>query len=134
MICFAKAPEKIKRVILCSGKVYYDLLQERREREIDDIYIIRLEQLYPFPSEDIARELALYENAEIIWVQEEPKNQGSWFFVEPMIEEALTSVDHKHNRPRYIGRKAAAAPATGMLKRHQAEQEKLVDEALSLTK
>ncbi|MCB1533082.1 MAG: 2-oxoglutarate dehydrogenase E1 component [Alphaproteobacteria bacterium] len=125
-------PDKIKRVVLCTGKVYYDLLQERRDRGIEDIYILRLEQLYPFATEELAKELAQFKNAEVIWCQEEPKNQGAWTFVDPLIEEVLGQVKTKSSRARYVGRAAAAAPATGLLSRHQAEQAKLVDEALSV--
>jgi len=125
-------PDKIKRVVLCTGKVYYDLLAERRERKIDHVVLIRLEQLYPFPHKSIAEELKKYPNAEVIWCQEEPENQGYWHFVDRRIEGVLTELRHKAGRPRYIGRVAAAAPATGMLTRHQAEQAKLIDEALKL--
>jgi 2-oxoglutarate dehydrogenase E1 component len=124
-------PDKIKRVVLCSGKVYYDLLEQRRERKIENIMLLRVEQLYPFPQADLAAELAKYKNAEIIWCQEEPKNQGAWTFVDPLIEETLGLAKHATKRARYIGRDAAAAPACGYLSRHQAEQAKLVDEALS---
>jgi 2-oxoglutarate dehydrogenase E1 component len=123
--------DKIKRVVMCSGKVYYDLLQERRDRKIDNVLILRVEQLYPFPSQEISMELAKYKNAEIIWCQEEPKNQGYWDFVNPLIEDALIASKHNCKRPRFVGRPAAAAPACGFLSRHQAEQAKLVNEALS---
>ncbi len=126
------APDKIKRVVLCTGKVYYDLLAARRERKIDDVYIMRVEQVYPFPSADLAEELSQFENADVIWCQEEPKNQGAWFFVEPLIEEALVAMKHKAARPHYAGRVASSSPATGLMSRHQAEQTKLVDEALSV--
>jgi 2-oxoglutarate dehydrogenase E1 component len=125
-------PDKIKRVVLCTGKVYYDLLQARRDRKIDNVLILRVEQLYPFPSTEIAQELANYKNAEIVWCQEEPKNQGYWFFVDPLIEDALATAKHVSKRARYIGREPAAAPATGYLSRHQAEQAKLVDEVLGI--
>jgi 2-oxoglutarate dehydrogenase E1 component len=125
-------PSKIKRVVLCSGKVYYDLLQERRDRGITDVLLLRLEQLYPFPMDDIAAELKQYENADIIWCQEEPKNQGSWFFVNELIEEALAKAGHKTKRARYVGRIPAAAPATGLNSRHVVEQAKLVNEALTI--
>lgn len=127
-----KKPEDVKRVVLCTGKVYYDLLQERRERKIKDIMIMRVEQLYPFPAKVLAEELKPYANAEIVWCQEEPKNMGAWTFVEPEIEASLAGINHKAPRPRYVGRKAAASPATGYLKVHNAEQAKLVDEALTL--
>ncbi|MFN3701124.1 MAG: 2-oxoglutarate dehydrogenase E1 component [Alphaproteobacteria bacterium] len=126
-------PEKIKRVVLCSGKVYYDLLQERRDRKIDNVLLLRVEQLYPFPSDALAEELKPFKNAEIVWCQEEPKNQGYWSFVDPFIEDVLISIKHKPcSRARYVGRVSAAAPATGMMSRHTAQQAKLVDEALSL--
>ncbi len=124
--------DKIKRVILCSGKVYYDLLQERRDREIDDITILRLEQVYPFPTNALAKELKPYKNAEVIWCQEEPENQGAWNFVDRLIEESLSIAKHKAGRPQYVGRVASASPATGSNSRHHAEQAALVDEALSL--
>ncbi len=122
----------IRRVILCSGKVYYDLLQERRSKKIENVMIIRVEQLYPFPLSELADELSQYPNADVVWCQEEPKNQGAWSFVDPLIEEALISVKHKVGRARYVGRVAAAAPATGINSRHLAEQTKLVNEALSI--
>lgn len=120
------APEKIKRVVLCTGKVYYDLLQERRERGIKDVTIIRLEQIFPFPGEVLAAELKPYKKAEIVWCQEEPRNQGAWTFVDPLIEALMGQ------RAKYAGRTDASAPATGMLSRHVVEQNKLVDEALSV--
>ena len=127
-----KAPDQIKRVVLCTGKVYYDLLQERRERKIDDIYLLRMEQLYPFPTEDLAQDMGDFENADVVWCQEEPKNQGGWTFVNEFIEETLEGINHKNPRPRYVGRPASAAPATGLMSRHVAEQTKLIDEALTL--
>lgn len=125
-------PKNIKRVIICSGKVYYDLFEEREKRGIKNVLILRLEQFYPFPKEELAKELAQYTNAEFVWVQEEPKNQGGWFFVEPLLEETLADAGFKGKRFCYTGRPAAAAPATGYLKRHQEEQAKLVDEALKI--
>lgn len=125
--------DKVKRVVICTGKVYYDLLQERRDRKIDNVMLLRLEQLYPFPSEALEAELAPYKNAEIVWCQEEPKNQGAWQFVDPFIEEVLIKMKHKPGtRARYVGRVAAAAPATGLMSRHTAQQAKIVDEALSV--
>lgn len=125
-------PFNIKRIVLCTGKVYYDLLQERRERKIDNIMIIRVEQLYPFPHKALVEELKQYTGAEVVWCQEEPQNQGYWHFVDRRIEAAMLEARMKATRPRYVGRIEAAAPATGLLARHQAEQAKLVDEALSL--
>ncbi|MAS87354.1 MAG: 2-oxoglutarate dehydrogenase E1 component [Micavibrio sp.] len=127
----AKKPKDIKRVILCTGKVYYDLLQERRERKLKNVLILRLEQLYPFPHQALIDELKPFVNADIVWCQEEPENMGSWFFVDRRIEKVLTELKHKAGRPKYVGRKEAASPATGFLKVHNAEQAKLVDEALS---
>lgn len=125
-------PDKIKRVVLCTGKVYYDLLQERRERKIKDVYIMRLEQIYPFPHKALKEELKAYKNADIVWCQEEPYNQGAWSFVDRMIEGVLTELKHKAGRPVYVGRKPSASPATGMMSRHLAEQNALVNEALSV--
>lgn len=127
-----EVPEKIKRVVLCTGKVYYDLLQERRERGIKDVYIMRIEQLYPFPEDDLAKDLEKFKNADIVWCQEEPRNQGYWYFVNEEIEDTLQKISHKAGRPKYVGRVAAAAPATGLLSRHLEEQKKLVDEALTV--
>ncbi len=126
------APKKTKRVILCSGKVYYDLYEEREKRGLKNIHILRLEQFYPFPQKELAAELANYADAEMIWVQEEPKNQGGWSFVEPLLEECLALARTKAKRFSYVGRAAAAAPATGYLKRHVEEQEQLVNTALKL--
>jgi 2-oxoglutarate dehydrogenase E1 component len=118
-------------VVLCSGKVYYDLLAERDKRGADDIYLLRLEQFYPFPALSLVKELERFKGAEMIWCQEEPKNQGGWTFVEPNLEWVLTRIGATHSRPRYVGRAASASPATGLASRHKAEQEALVSEALS---
>ncbi|MEM7545453.1 MAG: 2-oxoglutarate dehydrogenase E1 component [Pseudomonadota bacterium] len=126
-----KKDDKIKRVVLCSGKVYYDLLAARDEERLDDVYLLRLEQLYPFPAISLTKELTRFKNAEMIWCQEEPKNQGPWSFVEPNIEWVLDRVGAKHGRARYAGRNAAASPATGLAAQHKHEQEKLVSEALT---
>ncbi len=124
--------DKIKRVVLCSGKVYYDLLQARRDKEIDDVTIIRLEQVYPFPHKALVQELKGFKNAEIVWCQEEPENQGAWHFVDRRIEAVLTELKHKAGRPNYIGRVASASPATGSTSVHQKEQSALVEQALSV--
>lgn len=126
------AADKIKRVVLCTGKVYYDLLQERRERGIKDVYILRVEQLYPFPAESLAEELAQFKNADVVWCQEEPYNQGAWHFVDRRIEGVLSEIGHKAGRPRYVGRVEAASVATGSGKTHAEEQARLIDEALSV--
>jgi len=126
------ADKKIRRVVMCSGKVYYDLLEERDKRGIDDIYLLRIEQFYPFPAMSLVKELERFKGAEMVWCQEEPKNQGAWSFIEPNIEWVLTRIDAKHKRPVYVGRPAAASPATGLATQHKAQQEALVDAALSI--
>ncbi|HEX7006433.1 MAG TPA: 2-oxoglutarate dehydrogenase E1 component [Alphaproteobacteria bacterium] len=123
---------RIRRIILCSGKVYYDLFEERQKRGIDDIYILRLEQLYPFPSDALSEELKRFPNADYVWCQEEPKNMGAWFFVAPRLEEVLVDIGAKVTRAIYTGRPEAASPATGSYHRHVLEQEALVDEALTV--
>jgi 2-oxoglutarate dehydrogenase E1 component len=125
------APDKVRRVVLCSGKVYYDLLAARRERKIKDVAIIRLEQLYPFPATEISAELKKFKDAEVIWCQEEPKNMGSWHFVAELIEEVLVLAKHKFSRPKYVGRTACASPATGYGSTHNKEQAEIIDLALS---
>jgi 2-oxoglutarate dehydrogenase E1 component len=126
-----KADDKIKRVVVCSGKVYYDLLAARDEQGLDDVYLLRLEQFYPFPAQSMVKELERFKGAEIIWCQEEPKNQGYWTFVEPNIEWVLTRIGAKYSRPRYAGRHASASPATGLASRHKTEQAALVNDALT---
>jgi 2-oxoglutarate dehydrogenase E1 component len=125
-----KPDAKIKRVVICSGKVYYDLLAERDKRGQDDTYLLRLEQFYPFPAMSMVKELERFKNAEVVWCQEEPKNQGGWSFVEPNLEWVLTRIGAKHKRAAYAGRAASASPATGLASRHKAEQEALINEAL----
>ncbi|HYM01693.1 MAG TPA: 2-oxoglutarate dehydrogenase E1 component [Stellaceae bacterium] len=126
------ADGKVKRVLLCSGKVYYDLRSQRRERKIGDVAIVRVEQLYPFPDKALAESIGQYKNAEVVWCQEEPQNMGAWSFVDRRIEVVLAGLDGKAKRARYVGRPEAAATATGLLKRHNAEQAKLIDEALTV--
>jgi len=124
--------KKIRRVVICSGKVYYDLIAARDDRKITDIAIVRLEQFYPFPTKHLAIELARYAKAtEIIWCQEEPQNMGAWNFLDRRIEQTLISVNHRVTRPTYIGRAESAATATGSMKRHTKEQAELIDKALS---
>jgi len=124
------ADDKIRRVVLCSGKVYYDLIEAREASKINDVAIIRLEQLYPFPAQELTIELKKYKNAEIIWCQEEPKNMGAWKFVDDLIEEVLIESKYKNSRAKYVGRIASASPATGYGSYHSREQKKLIDEAL----
>ncbi len=128
-----KKDKDIKRVILCSGKVYFDILEERDKRELSDTYILRVEQLYPYPHEAMIRELSRFKNVEtVVWCQEEPKNMGAWSFIEPLIEESLTECPLAPKRAVYAGRKAAASPATGQMSRHIQQQKDLVDQALTL--
>ena len=126
------ADAKVRRVVLCSGKVYFDLVAERRKRKIDDIAIMRIEQLYPFPFTRLGVRLAQYPNAEVVWCQEEPENMGAWHFVDRRIERALASIDTKAKRPAYVGRAEAASPATGSARTHLKEQAELVDRALTI--
>ncbi|MFO7920634.1 MAG: 2-oxoglutarate dehydrogenase E1 component [Nioella sp.] len=124
--------DKIKRVVMCSGKVYFDLLEERDARGIDDVYLLRLEQFYPFPALSLTKELERFKQAEVVWCQEEPKNQGAWSFVEPNIEWVLGRLKAKHSRPRYVGRNSTASPATGLASQHKAQQAALVNDALTI--
>jgi 2-oxoglutarate dehydrogenase E1 component len=122
--------EKIRRVVLCTGKVYYDLLEEREKRGIDDIYMLRIEQLYPFPTKALVTELMRFKDAEIVWCQEEPMNMGAWTFVQPYVEWVLNRIEATHRRPVYAGRAAAASPATGLMSRHLKELQGFLDTAL----
>jgi len=126
------APDnEIERVVICSGKVYYDLAEERDARGIDNVCILRMEQLYPFPEDGLAKELQRFPQAEVVWCQEEPRNMGSWtYLIEPM-QRLLDDIGNL-NKFRYVGREAAASPATGSLKRHNAEQQALVNGALTI--
>ena len=123
---------QVKRVVLCSGKVYYDLLTERRERGVNDVALVRLEQIYPFPVRSLPRVLSTYPNADVVWCQEEPRNMGAWTFVDRRIEEMLAGLDILAKRPVYVGRDEAASPATGQARVHAAEQGRLVRRALGL--
>ncbi len=125
-------PAKVRRVVLCSGKVYFDLVAERRKRKIDDIAILRIEQLYPFPFSRLGVRLSHYPNAEVVWCQEEPENMGAWHFIDRRIERALSGANVKAKRPVYIGRAEAASPATGSARTHLKEQADLVDRALTV--
>ena len=127
-----KPDAEIRRVVMCSGKVYYDLLEERDARGLDDIYLLRIEQFYPFPALSLVKELERFKGAEMIWCQEEPKNQGAWSFIEPNIEWVLGRIEAKHARPAYVGRATSASPATGLASTHKAQQAALVDEALTI--
>ncbi|WP_295559448.1 2-oxoglutarate dehydrogenase E1 component [uncultured Hyphomicrobium sp.] len=127
---FRKAESEIKRVVICSGKVYYDLADARDADEQFDTYILRLEQLYPFPARALLTELGRFPNAEVVWCQEEPKNMGSWTFIEPNINWVLDRLNPAGRRVRYAGRAASASTATGLMSKHIAEQKALVADAL----
>jgi len=122
-------PSAVKKVVLCSGKLYYDLVEARKKSEDRSVAIVRLEQFYPFPLQSIRETLARYSNAtELIWAQEEPQNMGGWTFVQDWLENLLPSCE----RPRYVGRSASASPATGSYSIHQKEQAELVAAALKI--
>ena len=125
-----KAAKDVRRVVMCSGKVYYDLLEAREEAGLDDVYIMRVEQLYPVPVGPLLAELEPYAHAEMVWCQEEPRNMGAWSFIEPELENVLTTLGAKHKRPVYAGRKAAASTATGLMSRHLIQREALLKAAL----
>ena len=127
-----KEDSKIKRIIACSGKVYYDLLQERDTHNLTDTYLLRVEQLYPVPALALTKELGRFKNADLIWCQEEPKNQGAWSFIEPNLEQILGRLKVKAKRANFVGRPPSASPATGLASQHKEQQEKLVFEALNL--
>ncbi|GGH31255.1 2-oxoglutarate dehydrogenase subunit E1 [Alsobacter metallidurans] len=122
---------KIRRVVLCSGKVYYDLYEEREKRGIDDVYLLRVEQLYPFPIKALAAELSRFKNADVVWCQEEPKNMGSWTFVEPYLSWVLARVGMKNKEPRYAGRPASAATATGLMSKHLHQLQAFLEEVFA---
>jgi 2-oxoglutarate dehydrogenase E1 component len=126
------ADEKIRRVVLCTGKVYYDLLDEREKAGIDDVALVRVEQLYPFPEISLGNQLKRYPAADVIWCQEEPSNMGAWNYIDRRIETLLGTLEVDANRPSYAGREEAASPATGLHSRHLAEQARLVRQALTI--
>jgi 2-oxoglutarate dehydrogenase E1 component len=123
--------EQIRRVIMCSGKVYYDLLEEREKRGIDDVYLMRLEQFYPWPMKSVTKELQRFKKAELVWCQEEPRNMGGWSFVDPWLELTLDKQKLKMKRPRYVGRPASASPAAGLMSRHLKELQTFLNEAFA---
>lgn len=128
-----KSDDEIKRVVLCSGKVYYDLLDERDKRKQDDTYLLRVEQLYPYPAKAIGKELGRFKNVEqIVWCQEEPRNMGGWSYIHELLEDTFTELKLPVSRPVYAGRAASAATATGLASKHAAQQEALVDQALTI--
>jgi 2-oxoglutarate dehydrogenase E1 component len=121
---------KIRRVVLCTGKVYYDLYEEREKRGVNDVYLLRVEQLYPFPAKALINELSRFRGAQMYWCQEEPKNMGAWSFIDPYLEWVLGHIEAKHQRVQYAGRPAAASPATGLMSKHLAQLQAFLDDAL----
>jgi 2-oxoglutarate dehydrogenase E1 component len=129
----APADKAVKRLILCTGKVAYDLIEARDAAGLKDTAIVRVEQLYPYPGDPLAARLRKMTNLEeVVWCQEEPKNQGYWFFIEDRLEATMAAAGVGPARPRYAGRAESASPATGLAKRHAAEQAALVENALGL--
>jgi 2-oxoglutarate dehydrogenase E1 component len=124
------ADGKIRRVVLCSGKVYFDLFEERAKRGINDVALLRVEQLYPWPKETLIAQLQRYNHAELVWCQEEPANMGPWMFVDRRLHYILEEIGHPTGLAFYVGRNAAAAPATGSHKTHVQEQALLMEQAL----
>jgi len=124
------ADDKIRRVVMCSGKVYYDLYEEREKRGVNDIYLLRLEQLYPVPLKALVYELGRFKKAEFMWCQEEPRNMGAYSFMEPYLEWVLDQLGAKGKKPAYAGRAASAATAVGQMALHLKQLKALLDEAL----
>ena len=125
-----KRDEEIRRVVACSGKVYYDLLEAREAEGADDVYLMRVEQLYPFPARAFVTELKRFRNADLVWCQEEPANMGGWTFVQPYLEWAMNQAGLSSSRPRYAGRAGAASPATGLFGRHKQQMDAFLGQAL----
>ncbi len=126
-----KTDDKIRRVVISTGKVYYDLYEEREKRGMDDVYLLRVEQLYPFPGKSLVRELSRFKDAQVVWCQEEPKNMGAWSFVEPYLEWALEQAGHKTKRARYAGRASSASTAVGQMSKHMAQLQAFLEDALA---
>ncbi|HEY0052240.1 MAG TPA: 2-oxoglutarate dehydrogenase E1 component, partial [Caulobacteraceae bacterium] len=127
-----KPDAEIRRVVMCSGKVYYDLLDAREKAGVDDVYLLRLEQFYPWPMKSVSKELARFPNAELVWCQEEPKNMGGWTFVDPWLELTLDKLTIKAKRARYVGRPASASTAAGLMSRHLKELDAFLTDAFAL--
>ncbi|WMS44900.1 2-oxoglutarate dehydrogenase E1 component [Acuticoccus sp. MNP-M23] len=127
-----KADDQIRRVVVCTGKVYFDLLEAREEKGVDDVYLLRVEQLYPFPAKAVINEIKRFPNAELVWCQEEPANMGAWTFIATYLDWCLQQeqVKMKSNRVTYAGRAAAASPATGLAARHKSQMEAFLSDAL----
>jgi len=124
------ADDKIRRVVMCSGKVYYDLYEEREKRGIDDVYLLRVEQLYPVPLKALVQELGRFKQAQFTWCQEEPRNMGAYHFLEPYLEWVLDQIGAKGKKPAYAGRPASASTAVGQMSKHLTQLKALLDDAL----
>ena len=123
-----KKPKKIDKVIICSGKIYFDLLQAREKLKRKDIIFFRIEQLYPFPAKALAKELRPYaKNSKFYWCQEEPKNMGAWFSVRDYIQWTLDNIKANNKQVTYIGRSPDASPATGYAKWHNSQQKEIIE-------
>ena len=126
-----KKDNAIKKVVICSGKIYFDLLEAREKAKKNNVVFLRIEQLYPFPAKSLAKALKPYaKNANFIWCQEEPKNMGAWFSVRDYIQWTLDYIKANNNKISYIGREVAASPATGYAKRHLDQQREIIEEVL----
>ena len=121
-----------KQLVLCSGKIYYELLDEREKRGASNVHFLRLEQLYPFPTDTLQEYFEQYRHCRLVWCQEEPRNMGAWDFVKELLPEVARTAGAEHPDVRYAGRETSASPATGLMTDHQAEQARLIDEAFSL--
>ena len=125
-----KKDHKIERVVMCSGKIYFDLLEAREKSKNNSLTIVRIEQLYPFPAKTLAKVLKRYKNADFIWCQEEPKNMGAWNTVRNYIDRTLEIIEFENNRVQYIGRNASSTTATGNYNKHLAEQKKILEKVV----
>ena len=125
-----KKDQKIKKVVICSGKIYYDLVEEREKTRRNDVVFVRLEQLYPFPAKTLAKVLKKYTNAEFIWCQEEPKNMGGWNTVRNYIERTLEMINFNDINIKFVGRSASSTTATGNANKHLAQQKEILEKIL----
>ena len=125
-----KRNNEIKKVVMCSGKIYYDLIEARENIKNNDVVFIRIEQLYPFPAKTLARQLKKYEKAEFIWCQEEPKNMGAWNTVRNYIDRTLEIIYFIKDKVKFVGRKASSSTATGNLNKHLAQQKEILEKIL----
>ena len=127
-----KNDKNITKVIMCSGKIYFDLIEAREKMKNDEVFFIRIEQLYPFPAKTLAKELKRFKKgARFFWCQEEPQNMGAWNSAQNYIQWSLDYIRAENRKVNYIGRKPAASPATGYLKKHLAQQKEIIEKVLS---